>query len=1101
MKKWRTGFLLSILCIAPFSNYSYAAFLNGYPTEGIEVTPDGPAQMQTLKVEVRGQAEARPKIVWVQSDTDIWTATFDNGTRVETGTQGSGKAAVPLQKRTDFELDMTNYAPASMTDSLSNSFSRTQVKELAIEDMVWTKAKSYDPVDSKPTFQAGSIKATIKVSTGYPLDYSDKYKYATRYDGADKFMAEYYIPMLVNYKGYVVEKKKMRVLDNATLAVGQTKEMKAQVATLEYNMPDWNDNWYDVTTVSETTWSSNNSTVAAVDASGKVTAKSKGTATITAQWKKGPYWLYGSATITVGSGGDPGDPEEPSGVKCTNPSPEQSMAGEDFNPNASAVIKADSRGNERFNVADGIPTSESLYGNVTAKEYLYNYKYNKMVGTCTFIVPVEREFHLHWKELVFGVGWRHKSEDVTLTYDVKVTKPYAYWAVDEFQVYEIVRATLLNYAFDGGGISILPSGYDPPDFVLASYTTHIQTPPQIKTIVLRDKDIDGGSERPDIENDTRERGEMEAEGSKRAPKLLVRNDLLEFEGQTIINDGWAEGQTEMPGEIPEAEIINDNVLYSPNHTIPTSKTNKADQPSSGRIYYESMTGSTAGDANKDFPIYGINSVTVHTPVVIYPSVSDDRAHNQKTTPAQGRSAIILDRPFTVEMPNSGQHANYLGYGNRDYLKYIGSKQVRFPFDVYDSPKTTFYPKNTWIEVDKSEESFAFFLPVWVDEGFYDVEFRTIAHNAPSGATDQTNANLNLKHHIAYDTVAVDAIGRVYDFHVTDIADYNWESVFRTGKGGQTPTGASYWVGLNGIDGAARGNTSLYTLPIHPGSHPLYSNSVIKTGYHFKFDLKTKGNMFEAQDQIAITPAFYFIDAKKGTRTPVDLYYHTGSKSYVEIGSPSDKVQRYVVLNERLRNVPTEELTDTALYKYDHDYTFSQVAEIGRSQFVQNFIRKTTKQRTAVGSFSLLRLPEGVRTLIGPKTDLPSSVDPARANAAVQRWYGEYSLPADLYAVAAGTNVAEYGRTHGGLTDKSPVFLQDGYIVVNFNIETVRDGNTDKPHLQYIDAPLMNQWYGMEGFKRSVADPYGRTFSLMDGDVVFYHADQSSRGDFRSMVTH
>lgn len=207
------------------------------------------------------------------------------------------------------------------------------------------------------------------------------------------------------------------------------------------------------------------------------------------------------------------------------------------------------------------------------------------------------------------------------------------------------------------------------------------------------------------------------------------------------------------------------------------------------------------------------------------------------------------------------------------------------------------------------------------------------------------------------------------------------------------------------------------------------------------------------------------------------------------------------MNERLRNVPAEELTDTALYKYDHDYTFNQVAGIGRSQFVQNFIRKTTKQRTAVGSFSLLRLPEGVRTLIGPKTDLPPSVDPARANAAVQKWYGEYSLPADLYAVAAGTNVAEYGRTHGGLTDKSPIFLKDGYIVVNFNIETVRDGNTDKPHLQYIDAPLMNQWFGLEGFRRSADDPYGRTFALLDGDVVFYHADQSSRGDFRSMVTH
>src|SRR5690606_24643167 len=113
----------------------------------------------------------------------------------------------------------------------------------------------------------------------------------------------------------------------------------------------------------------------------------------------------------------------------------------------------------------------------------------------------------------------------------------------------------------------------------------------------------------------------------------------------------------------------------------------------------------------------------------------------------------------------------------------------------------------------------------------------------------------------------------------------------------------------------------------------------------------------------------------------------------------------------------------------------------------------------------------------------------------------YSLPADLYAVKAGTNVAEYGRTHRGLTDKSPIFLKNGYIVVNFNMETVREGQATDPHLQYIHGPLVNQWHQMEGFARSVQDPFGVTYRLQDGDVVLYHAGLSSRDDFRSMVTH
>ncbi|MNN93344.1 hypothetical protein D3C81_2117680 [compost metagenome] len=88
----------------------------------------------------------------------------------------------------------------------------------------------------------------------------------------------------------------------------------------------------------------------------------------------------------------------------------------------------------------------------------------------------------------------------------------------------------------------------------------------------------------------------------------------------------------------------------------------------------------------------------------------------------------------------------------------------------------------------------------------------------------------------------------------------------------------------------------------------------------------------------------------------------------------------------------------------------------------------------------------------------------------------------------GTNVADYGRTHGGITDRSPIFLKNGYIVVNFNIQTIRNGEVDKPYLQYIHAPLMNQWVQMEGFLRNVNGPNGVSYPLMDGDVVFYDAN-------------
>ncbi|OMF53306.1 hypothetical protein BK141_29465, partial [Paenibacillus sp. FSL R5-0765] len=117
-------------------------------------------------------------------------------------------------------------------------------------------------------------------------------------------------------------------------------------------------------------------------------------------------------------------------------------------------------------------------------------------------------------------------------------------------------------------------------------------------------------------------------------------------------------------------------------------------------------------------------------------------------------------------------------------KYYRIKQVRFPFDVYSADRTQFYPRSTWIDIPVDVLDTTFYLPVWVDEGDYQVEFRNIAENAPaefesmSRSNAQPDANTDLTYHLASDEVSVEVIGRLYDFEITDIADYNWELVFR-----------------------------------------------------------------------------------------------------------------------------------------------------------------------------------------------------------------------------------------------------------------------------------------------------------------------------------
>ncbi|MCK6077082.1 DUF5704 domain-containing protein [Paenibacillus silvae] len=805
------------------------------------------------------------------------------------------------------------------------------------------------------------------------------------------------------------------------------------------------------------------------------------------------------------------NPEEPNNpdIVCTRPEPGQTMEGESMNPAVRAMIKADQRGSEPFDVLKGIPTSESLYGNVFALDYLFKNQFVQMTGTCTYTVVVETTWTLTWTEE--GEDEETPPTPMTDTEVVPssytVVRPYSYWTIAGLSVYNIEEAILENYAFFGEQITINPSGYTPPDFTAettgdfypAPLPEKVQGPPQSK---------DGEDSRPDPDP-----LDFQDVAEAAIPDVQVENDSLVFKGQTIMDKQRTAKEGTQPGQIPEPEEIDQDVLYSPYNYIPSEKTNKKDQPSTGQIRYTLADGSVEAEEEElAYDIAGINTVTVHTPVVNYSLVSDDQPHNQKTVPNMNRSALILERPFTVRMPTSGQHldvGSYPGYGNRDYAKYYRIKQVSFPFDVYSEDRAQFYPRNTWIDVPVHVLDTTFYLPVWVDEGDYQVQFRNIAENAPddfenmSRSNAQPDANTDLTYHLASDEVSVEVIGRLYDFEITDIADYNWELVFRRYKGSIAPTWISYWTGTQDIDGDKRGNFSQFTVPIRPGSHPLqgYKNVAVKTGYHFKFDFKTKGNMFGPRDGIRLTPTFDFVSKDGKTRVPVDLYYSTNQRNFIRIGSAEDQVKRFVILNDRMRQVPAVQLRDTATYKYNR-YGEIHPGMMSEQAYQEYYRDKFTKMKTPVGGYSLLLMPEQLRTFIGPKTNIPvtASADVLRANAAIQQWYGEYSLPAEPYVVEAGTNLAEYGRTHGGLDAKSPIFLKNGYIVVNFNLESIREGNLAAPHLQYIHAPLMNQWL-LEGFQRQVQDSYNNSFTLRDGDVVFYHADRSSRDDFSAQVPH
>lgn len=831
---------------------------------------------------------------------------------------------------------------------------------------------------------------------------------------------------------------------------------------------------------------------------------------------------------------DPGPPPvvPPPTISCprdVNVSGSGSMNSNPSNmfadPNGQITESAES---SQFKVLTyGIPSSEYLKVEGYSEKYLADYSYQGMSGSVIYQVPVTKDYMLRWLDKTTNT---YQYEHVRQQQNISDHYSISYWQIGHLAVYSFMDATFRNYALPNE-MAIVPNFQQVTanSNHSASVDAHV-FPKDCQSVYLGLETVEGGESKPSAPN----AGLQGAAGTGSRPPD-VKNDLVVVDGNTSMSDSMVSLNAPTPSPIPIAGQVK---VEQSSLNIEATKVNKWQTPSSITARYETIHTVNTGAGSREFTGYSpskINTVTVHTPVVMYAKSSDDKEHDQRTdgpnrsTPANpdtDRHAFILDRPFTVTLPTNGQHLDVgmaPGYGDRDYAKYTkqDGKQVKFPFDVYTSDKTGFYPKNTWIKVPLNQVNVEFFMPVWVPEGEYTVKYRSIAINAPQAHIDaespeEHEANLNLTfrtpdkmmdNHVAYDTIEVDVVGRLYDFRVTDILDFNWESVFRKTKGLVGHTGNYYWVGDKMIDGQPRTTfTEPFRLPIRHGSHPDgYKNVAVKTGYQFKFDMKTKGDMREQNDGVHITPTFYFVDKTGQNRRKVDVYYHNDINYFVKVGSTQDKEYRMVKLNEPLRNVPTTQLNNTADYYYRHADNYGFTAEKSQQfihTFIRNFERDYSKQENATGPYGDQILHWKLRTFIGPLgLNVPSTamVPQEDAISSEQQWYGEYSLPAEVYVVEEGKNIAGYGLEHR-LNKSHPIFLRDGYLIVNFDIETIQKGDLSKPHLQYINAELTNQWK-REGFKYDFTDPYGYTFPLVDGDVIFYHGDQSSLDDFSPSVTH
>lgn len=770
-------------------------------------------------------------------------------------------------------------------------------------------------------------------------------------------------------------------------------------------------------------------------------------------------------------------------------------------PEPSAVIKADTRGNELFDVKDGIPSSENLYVNVFTTDYLISYRFVKKVGIKKVPVNVEKTYTLKWDKEVTTkdpdtgedkITYEEQSSTKTVNKTVDLERAYGYWVIDQLDVFALTSAEVKNGALQGDSITIDAKGVTLPEIqykVDKELDKHVFLPQNLKDkYVLTPGEIIGTTSKPDVPDE-----DLSVYVNADVGELIVKNDKLVYNNKTIMTDEETEKEGETPSDLEKGKTIGEDVLYKFGLTIPFDKANDIYE-SKGTIKYASAIHIGKANEVKElvYDIGDINSVTVHTPTVCDAKITDLKAYNQKVTPDTSRASLILDKTFKIQLPTYGDHNDYLGYGTRDYSKYIETREVKFPFDVYSGTK--YVAAGTWITINADETSY--YLPTWVPEGQYTIEFRAPSINSSANSDNsEMYANYSISNYVAVDTIDVDVSGRIYGLTMYDITDYPiWQDVFRN-KDSLTLTGTNYTVGVNDQNGLATGRLAKYTFPLVNGSHPTYQTvGAVKLGYCTRFNFTTIGDLYK-DDQVKIVPKFYYVDAKGQNRQEVDLYYtetFEGKRNYmVKVGSDKDKLNtKSYMLGDKYWQVPDIEIASTSYVT-------------GKST------KDVSAQMDKLFTFGQMNMSTAFRTFCGtsnytPTKTIPSTVDPKKVIQSVQKWYGEYYLPSDVHVLTKGYDLNTYIKDNGAIDFKEDIWLKNGYIIVNFDIVTYQEGKAGG-HLSYINKENALQGYcnmwRMEGSQLVKTDNVGNTFEFKYGDYLMYYTDKSAAQDYISGGTH
>lgn len=733
----------------------------------------------------------------------------------------------------------------------------------------------------------------------------------------------------------------------------------------------------------------------------------------------------------------------------------------DLDPSATGVIKADEKGAEKYQTSVAIPSGESLYVDIFAKDYLHEETYTNVQGTKEYIVQIKKMYTLRkWnpqhhridgnedgdfldREDIYVGEWEYmEPEEVVKSYTISRT--LSVWTLDSYMIQGFDLGSITNEA--------LPSGSLKTEGVKDVASVQV-TQSSWESLVI-DPSLEGLIE---VNLGTEIYGNQEWFPALPSPdwsmiaeskvdQFIVRNDLLSFNGMTIMDAATYIGVTPAPIAIPNGAV--NQVIFENGLVIPETQENGT-YSSSGTVDYELVAG-IGSVVSSD--ISGLENVVVHTPVVAYPTLDiisrESQAYEQLVTEKQ----LVIEETFQINYPTSGQHIDAVGYGNRDYASYINMRQINFPFDVYlgEDYKGIYLENNQWHTV--SEDISTFFVPAWSAEQEGLLKFRTIPLNIPdmSSQAFEFNANLSVANYKAVETVEFNLSGKMMGFTVNNCYDDIWQKHFETNRmyaGTQAPN-------LN-IEIEEIGVQSDQILPVMPDKvvseeEIFFVNEgelldAVLLGYPIEYSLATNGDLYGEADYIIIHPTFEYVPFIEGVETSEPL------------------IQRI---------------------------------DMSQRQAVDVYIDTNSQLEYFTGD---VLLSEEERKFIGKTNIGPGSISEYMKQIAIQRWDGKFYLPNMSFFVPKGLDLSNINA----IDVKKEPFLHNGYIIVNFEIYSMKSISDQVVHgitnnVPSFDQDILNtilfagyepeSIYGkgweLEGYQ---LEQLG--LELKRGDVIFYSTDK------------